>query len=50
MRRKTRAKSARGPDSERMWRRLTSLFKAESDWERCWTANDIVEFLLKHEA
>ena len=50
MRRKTRDKSARGPDSERMWRRLTSLFKAESDWERCWTSNDIVEFLLKHEA
>ncbi|MED5291821.1 MAG: hypothetical protein VX778_06280, partial [Candidatus Thermoplasmatota archaeon] len=50
MGRPNRASSKQGPDSERMWRRLTSLFKSDSDWEKSWSADEIVNYLLENES
>ena len=50
MGRPNRNASKRGPDVERMWRRFTSLFTNEDDWKKCWTAEEMVEFLVEREA
>ena len=50
MGRPKRASTQRGPDAERMWRRITSLFKLEMDWEKNWTAEELVDFLIEHES
>ena len=50
MGRPKRGSSKQGPDSERMWRRCTSLFKSEELWKKTWTADELVDFLLEHEA
>ena len=50
MGRPKRGSSKHGPDSERMWRRCTSLFKSEELWKKTWTADELVDFLLEHEA
>ena len=50
MGRPNRASSKQGPDSERMWRRLTSLFKSDSDWGKSWSADEIVNHLLENES
>ena len=50
MGRPKRGSTQRGPDAERMWRRITSLFKSEMDWEKNWTADELVDFLIEHEA
>ncbi|MGB1366243.1 MAG: RNB domain-containing ribonuclease [Candidatus Poseidoniaceae archaeon] len=50
MGRPNRGSSKQGPDSERMWRRFTSLFKSEELWKKSWTADELVDFLLEHEA
>ena len=50
MGRPNRASSKRGPDDERMWRRLTSLFKSESDWNKSWSVDDIVNYLVENES
>ena len=39
-----------GPDSERLWRRFTSLFKTEDHWNKHWSADEFVDFLIEHEA
>ena len=39
-----------GPDSERLWRRLTSLFKSDDQWNKHWSADEFVDFLIEHEA
>ena len=39
-----------GPDSERLWRRFTSLFKSEDHWNKHWSADEFVDFLIEHEA
>jgi hypothetical protein len=33
-----------------MWRRITSLFKSKMDWEKNWTAEELVDFLIEHES
>lgn len=50
MGRPKRSSSQRGPDAERMWRRVTSLFKSESDWKKNWTADELADFLIEHES
>ena len=50
MGRPNRASSKQGPDAERMWRRLTSLFKSESDWNKSWSVDDIVNYLVENES
>jgi len=50
MGRSNRASSKQGPDAERMWRRLTSLFKLESDWSKSWSVDDIVNYLVENES
>ena len=50
MGRPNRTSSKQGPDSERMWRRLTSLFKLDSDWKKVWSADEIVNYLLENES
>ena len=50
MGRPKRTSGKRGPDSERMWRRLTSLFTTHDDWSKTWTSEEMVDYLIKHEA
>ena len=50
MGRPNRNTAKQGPDSERLWRRFTSLFKSEDHWNKHWTADEIVDFLIEHEA
>ena len=50
MGRPKRTSAKRGPDSERMWRRLTSLFTSRDDWSKTWTSEEMVDYLIKHEA
>ena len=50
MGRQHRNSPKQGPDSERLWRRLTSLFKSENHWNKHWSADEFVDFLIEHEA
>tara|TARA_B100001741_G_scaffold313847_1_gene322695 strand:+ start:9037 stop:11259 length:2223 start_codon:yes stop_codon:yes gene_type:complete len=50
MGRPKKASSNRGPDAERMWRRFTSLFTSKDEWSKCWTADEIADYLIKHES
>ena len=50
MGRPNRNSSNQGPDSERFWRRFTSLFKSEQHWKKPWTADEITDFLIEYEA
>lgn len=50
MGRKHRNASKQGPDSERLWRRFTSLFKSDDHWDKHWSADEFVDFLIEHEA
>tara|TARA_Y100000766_G_scaffold150998_1_gene129760 strand:+ start:2299 stop:4521 length:2223 start_codon:yes stop_codon:yes gene_type:complete len=50
MGRPNRTSAKRGPDAERMWRRVTSLFKSKADWEKIWTANELVDYLIENES
>ncbi len=44
-----RTASKQSPDSERLWRRFTSLFKSDDHWKKCWTADEMVDFLIENE-
>ena len=50
MGRQHRNSPKQGPDSERLWRRLTSLFKSDDEWNKHWSADEFVDFLIEHEA
>ena len=50
MGRQHRNSAKQGPDSERLWRRLTSLFKSDDQWNKHWSADEFVDFLIEHEA
>ena len=50
MGRQNRNSPQQGPDSERLWRRFTSLFKSEDHWTQHWSADEFVDFLIEHEA
>ena len=50
MGRQHRNSPKQGPDSERLWRRLTSLFKSDDQWNKHWSADEFVDFLIEHEA
>ena len=50
MGRQHRKSSTKGPDSERLWRRFTSLFKSEDHWNKHWSADEFVDLLIEHEA
>ena len=50
MGRQHRNSPKQGPDSERLWRRFTSLFKSEDHWKKHWSADEFVDFLIEHEA
>ena len=50
MGRQHRNSPKQSPDSERMWRRFTSLFKSEAHWNKHWSADEFVDFLIEHEA
>lgn len=46
------SKGKKGPnieDNERLWRRITSLFREESDWNKQWDSQSIAELLIKGE-
>ena len=49
MGRPSRTASKQSPDSERLWRRFTSLFKFDDHWKKCWTADEMVDFLMENE-
>ncbi len=50
MSRPKKASSNRGPDAERMWRRFTSLFTSQEDWNKSWNADEVVDYFIQNES
>ena len=49
---KRRSKKPKGPnieDNERLWRRITTLFRDDSDWDKQWDSQSIAKLLIEGE-
>ena len=49
---KRRSKKQKGPsieDNERLWRRITTLFRDDTDWDKQWDSQSIAKLLIEGE-